>query len=220
MGAGAVNSPVSSIESGGDPGVGAVPGAGAAIGRAALRLSGWRLHGALPPIPRYVMIVAPHTSNWDFFLGLAAKAALGLRAQWLGKHTIFRGPLAWLLRALGGVPVNRSHPDGTVNAVLAAMRAAPTFVLALSPEGTRKRVDAWKTGFYRVAVAAGVPIVPVSFDWPSRIVRLGTPFHPTGNADADIRRLRALYRKEMARRPEYFADVHDQPTTPPPSTSS
>lgn len=213
-----MNSPGSSADGGVEAGFGTVPGAGVAIGRAALRLSGWRLEGALPPLPRFVMIVGPHTSNWDFFVGLAAKSALGLRAQWLGKHTIFRGPLAWLLRRLGGVPVDRSHPDGTVNAVLAAMQAAPTFVLALSPEGTRKRVETWKTGFHRVAVAAGVPIVPVFFDWSTRTVRLGVPFHPTGDAATDIPRLRALYRKDMARRPECFADVHDQPTVPPRST--
>ncbi len=195
----------------------AARGPGAAIGRAALRLAGWRIVGALPPLPRYVLIVAPHTSNLDFFVGLAAKFALGLRAQWRGKHTIFRGPAGWLLRALGGVPVNRAHPDGTVDAVLAQMRAAPAFVLALAPEGTRRRTGAWKTGFYRIAAAAGVPIVPVWFDWSTRTVGLGAVFHATGDASADIPRLRALYRKDMARRPEYFSDIRDDPTAGSPS---
>lgn len=184
-----------------------------ATGRAALWLSGWRITGALPEIPRYVMIVAPHTSNYDFFVGLAAKFALGLKAKWLGKHSLFVGPVGWLLRALGGIPVDRSRPDGTVEGVLAEMRAAPAFVLALSPEGTRKHIAHWKTGFYRIAVAAEVPVLPVSFDWSSRTINLMAPFLTTGDQGADVAHLRGLYRKEMARRPEYFADVHSLPGT-------
>jgi 1-acyl-sn-glycerol-3-phosphate acyltransferase len=168
------------------------------------------MEGALPLLPRYILIVAPHTSNWDFFVGLAAKFALGLRARWLGKHSLFRGPIGWLLRALGGIPVDRSRPDGVIEGVLAEMQDAPSFVLALAPEGTRKYIDHWKTGFYRIAVAARVPVVPVSFDWSTRIVGLTEPpFTVTGHASADIAHLRSLYRKEMARRPEYFADARD-----------
>ena len=114
-----------------------------AVGQAALWLSGWRITGRLPEVPRYVMIVAPHTSNYDFFVGLAAKFALGLQAKWLGKHSLFRGPVGWLLRALGGIPVDRARPDGTVEAVLAELQASPTFVLALSP---RERGSTSRTG--------------------------------------------------------------------------
>lgn len=192
-------------------------GVGVWVGRAALRVSGWRLTGALPPLARFVIIVAPHTSNWDFFVGLAAKFALGLRARWLGKHSIFVGPVGWLLRALGGIPVNRAHPDGTVDAVLQQVRSAPTFVLALSPEGTRRRVGNWKTGFYRIAVAASVPIVPVTFDWSDRTIGLGAPFQPTGNAAADVAHLQSLYRKSMARHPELYVDLHEQLAAPPPA---
>ncbi len=181
-----------------------------AIGQAWLWLSRWRITGGLPDIPRYVIIVAPHTSNHDFFVGLAAKFALGLKAKWLGKHSLFRGPVGWLLRALGGIPVDRARPDGTVEAVLAELQASPTFVLALSPEGTRKHTAHWKTGFYRIAVAAGIPVVPVSFDWSTRTIALLPPFRVTGDQAADIAHLRGLYRREMARRPEYFADVNVQ----------
>lgn len=178
-----------------------------AIGQAALWLSGWRITGRLPEVPRYVIIVAPHTSNYDFFVGLASKFALGLKAKWLGKHSLFRGPVGWLLRALGGIPVDRARPDGTVEAVLAELKASPTFVLALSPEGTRKHTAHWKTGFYRIAVAAEVPVAPVAFDWSTRTIALLPPFRVTGDQAADIAHLRGLYRREMARRPEYFADV-------------
>jgi 1-acyl-sn-glycerol-3-phosphate acyltransferase len=185
------------------------------VGRAALRLMGWRMVGALPPLSCYILVVAPHTSNWDFFVGLAAKFALGLRAQWLGKHTIFRGPIGWMLRAVGGIPVDRSRPDGVIEGVLEGMQGAPTFVLALAPEGTRKYIDHWKTGFYRIAVAAQVPVVPVTFDWSTRTIGLTEPpFTVTGDASADIAHLRSLYRKNMARRPEYFADVRDPPVIP------
>jgi 1-acyl-sn-glycerol-3-phosphate acyltransferase len=173
---------------------------------------GWRIVGALPLLPRYILIVAPHTSNWDFFVGLAAKFALGLRAQWLGKHSLFRGPVGWMLRALGGIPVDRSKPDGVIEGVLAGMRDAPTFVLALAPEGTRKYIGQWKTGFHRIAVAAAVPVVPVAFDWSTRTVDLTQPpFTVTDDAAGDIAHLRALYRREMARRPEYFAEARDLP---------
>jgi 1-acyl-sn-glycerol-3-phosphate acyltransferase len=182
------------------------------VGRVALRLMGWRIVGALPLLPRYILIVAPHTSNWDFFVGLAAKFALGLRAQWLGKHTLFRGPVGWMLRALGGIPVDRSKPDGVIEGVLAGMQGAPTFVLALAPEGTRKYIDHWKTGFHRIAVAAAVPVVPVAFDWSTRTIDLTRPpFTVTDDAAADIAYLRCLYRREMARRPEYFAEARDLP---------
>ena len=179
-----------------------------AVGQAALWLSGWRITGTLPDVPRYVLIVAPHTSNYDFFVGLAAKFALGLKAKWLGKHSLFRGPIGWLLRALGGIPVDRARPDGTVEAVLGQLQASPTFVLALSPEGTRKHIAHWKTGFYRIALAARVPVAPVSFDWSTRTIGLLPPFQVTGNQAADVAHLRGLYRREMARRPEHFADVH------------
>ncbi len=173
------------------------------------------MEGALPQLPRYILIVAPHTSNWDFFVGLAAKFALGLRGQWLGKHSIFCGPLGWVFRALGGIPVDRSRPEGVIDGVLDGVRRSPTFVLAIAPEGTRKYIDHWKSGFYRIAVAAEVPIVPVTFDWSTRTIGLTEPpFTPTGDAVADIAWLRSRYRKEMARRPEYFADVRDLPSAP------
>lgn len=180
-----------------------------ALGRVFLRLIGWRIDGSLPPDPRYVMIVAPHTSNWDFFVGLFAKWALGLKAAFLAKHTLFQGPVGWALRALGGIPVDRAHPEGMVESVVARARAHPGFVLAVTPEGTRKRSREWKTGFHRIALAVGIPIVPVAFDWSTRTVGLGAAYRPTADVAADVRALRLLYTKQMARHPEFFADVRD-----------
>lgn len=182
----------------------------AVVGRLALRVAGWKVAGTLPSVPKYVIIVAPHTSNWDFFVGLATKWSLGLDAAFLAKHTLFRGLLGWILRLLRGIPVDRAHPEGTVEAVVARANAERSFVLAVTPEGTRRRSRGWKTGFHRIALATGMPIVPVSFDWSTRTVGFGAPFHPTPDVAADVLALRMLFTGQMARRPELFSDVRDE----------
>lgn len=164
-----------------------------ALGRAYLRMAGWRAEGRWPEVPKCVAIVAPHTSNWDFFLGLGILFGLDLRVSWLGKHAIFRPPVAGLLRRLGGIPVDRRAAHGVVGACAEAFRAAPTLMLALSPEGTRKSGGAWKSGFYHIAVQAGVPIFPVSFDFPTHVIRFMDPFQPTGDLEGDLPRLMALF---------------------------
>ncbi len=175
-----------------------------ALGRLALRVTGWRFHGPLPPIPKFVLIVAPHTSNWDFPVGVMAMFALELDAHWLAKDSIFREPFGTILRGLGGRPVYRESREGLVADVSAMIRAERQFVLALAPEGTRKQVKGFKSGFYHIALAAGVPIVPVWFDYPRREVGIGTPFQPTGNAAGDIAQLQAIFTPEMARHPAQF----------------
>jgi len=177
-----------------------------AIGRTLLGLFGWRITGTFPPLPQFVLIVAPHTSNWDFFVGVLGMFATDLRAHWLGKHTIFRWPLSPLLRWLGGEPVDRSAPHGTVGAAIAHFRSHAHWVLALSPEGTRRRVAAWRTGFLRIATGAGVPIVPVWFDYRSRTIGIGAPVRPSGDELADLAQLRALFHKEMARHPVLYEE--------------
>lgn len=164
-----------------------------AVGRALLRLTGWRIEGGLPDLPRFVIIAAPHSSNWDFVLGIALVFALRLDVRFIGKAELFRGPLGALMRWLGGIPVDRKHPQGLVEQVAARFRAEDRLVVALAPEGTRKPVDRWKSGFYRIAHRAGVPIVPGVFDNAARTMRLLPPVMPTGNAEADMAKLRALY---------------------------
>jgi len=176
-----------------------------ALGATVLRLTGWRFENAFPEVPKCIAIVAPHTSNWDFPLGVAACFALDLRSHYLAKHTIFVGPLGWLLRWLGGIPVDRSAAGGRVESVAARIRSAEALCLGITPEGTRRRVPEWKTGFQRIARAAGVPIVPVWFDYGRRTIGFGAPFWPTDDVAADLRTLWAMYRPEMARHPEQFA---------------
>ena len=179
---------------------------GRLLARRLLALAGWRVAGALPACPRFVVIEAPHTSSWDFIFALLAMFATDLRVSWLGKYTIFRFPLGPLLRWLGGEPVNRSAAEHTVAIAVERFRVRPQWVLGLSPEGTRRRVDHWKSGFHRIAAGAGVPIVPVWIDYQAREIGIGAPFSPGPDEAADVAALRALFRKEMARHPERFAE--------------
>jgi 1-acyl-sn-glycerol-3-phosphate acyltransferase len=164
-----------------------------AIGRWAFALLGWRMEGALPDIPRLVLIAAPHTSNWDFIVGIAAKLGLGLRVLWLGKDSLFRPPLGALMRRLGGIPVDRSASRDVVAGIVREFEQRERFVLALAPEGTRKKVERWRTGFYHIAHGARVPIVTVGLNWGRRAIEIGRPFHTTGDVDADIAALRASF---------------------------
>ena len=157
-----------------------------AVGRACLRLAGWRIEGTFPAVPKYVLIVAPHTSNWDFALGVAVVFAVELRVSWLGKHSMFFFPFKRCLRWLGGIPINRSASHGVVGECVRAFAAAPALMLALTPEGTRKGVSQWKSGFYLIAWRAGVPILPVGFDYREHVVRLMPLFQPSGNLEQDL----------------------------------
>jgi 1-acyl-sn-glycerol-3-phosphate acyltransferase len=177
------------------------------VARLLLGLAGWRVEGELPACPKFVVIVAPHTSNWDFFLGILGMFVTGVRASWLGKHTIFRFPLTPVLRWLGGEPIDRSAAHGTVGIAIEHFRTRQQWVLGLSPEGTRRRVDRWKTGFYRIAVGAGVPIVPVTMDYRRRVLGIGSPVTPGPNEAVEVAKLHALFRKEMAKSPEKFAEA-------------
>jgi 1-acyl-sn-glycerol-3-phosphate acyltransferase len=164
-----------------------------AIGRTYLLGGGWRIEGAFPIESKLVAIVAPHTSNWDFPLGVAVVFALELRASWLGKHTLFNTPLKRFFRWLGGIPVNRSASHGVVGDCVQAFAAAPALLLALAPEGTRKGVSRWKSGFHAIAVGAGVPILPVAFDYRERIIHLLPLYRPSGNLDQDLPQIQALF---------------------------
>jgi 1-acyl-sn-glycerol-3-phosphate acyltransferase len=168
-------------------------------------LNGWRIEGAFPDVARAVLIVAPHTSNWDFLTGVWVKLALRLRVSFVGKHTLFWWPLGAVMRWLGGIPVDRQAAAGFVDEAARALREAERLILVIAPEGTRRRAEKWKSGFYRIAETAGVPIVLVAFDYPRRAVRLGPLFTPTGDYETDLPAIRSHYRADMALRPENYA---------------
>lgn len=177
----------------------------AAIGRLSMRASGWRFEGSVPDVRKMVLIVAPHTSNWDFPVGLQAKLALRLGCTFIGKHTLFRWPLGVLMRWLGGIPVDRKAAAGFASEVARVMREADRMTVALAPEGTRKLVPQWKSGFYRIAVEAGAPILPVGFDYSRKVVFFAPLFHPTGDYATDLAELRSYYRPEMGQKPANYA---------------
>jgi 1-acyl-sn-glycerol-3-phosphate acyltransferase len=176
----------------------------AALGRFMMGLRGWRVEGAIPDVPRMVMIVAPHTSNWDFLTGLWVKLGMRMGARFIGKHTLFRGPMGVFMRWLGGVPVDRSAAAGFAEETVRVLKEAERMTLVVAPEGTRKRTERWKSGFYRIAVAAGVPIVLAGFDYPRRVVFFGPTFWPTGDYEKDLRELQSHYRADMALKPENY----------------
>jgi len=177
----------------------------AALARFLMRISGWRFEGEIPDVRKMVLIVAPHTSNWDFPVGLMAKVALRLGGTFIGKHTLFRWPFGAFMRALGGIPVDRQAATGFASEVARAMREADQMTVVLAPEGTRRRIPQFKSGFYRIAIEAGAPILPAGFDYSRKVVFFAPLFHPTGDYDKDLQQLRCHYRPEMAKKPENYA---------------
>lgn len=169
------------------------------LGRSILRLGGWRMVGEFPDEPRVVLIAAPHSSNWDGIWGFAAKLGMGLDIKILGKRELFWWPLAPLLRALGVIAVDRSRSAGVVEQVAEMIRGSERFWFGLAPEGTRRRVEHWKSGFLKVARAADVPVVPVYFHYPDRVIGVGAPFR-VGDDDAlEMARVREWYRPWQGR---------------------
>lgn len=176
-----------------------------ALGRAVLRAFGWRLEVRLPDVPKLVVIAAPHTSNWDFVFALAAILALRVRVHWFGKHTLFRWPFRRILTALGGIAIDRSAAIGVVRQTTQQFAAHERLLIGLAPEGTRSLAPHWKSGFYQIALAAGVPIVPAYLDYRTRTIGLGPTLHPSGDYAADLETLQSFYRGVTARHPQNFA---------------
>ncbi|WP_369795964.1 1-acyl-sn-glycerol-3-phosphate acyltransferase [Deinococcus sp. RL] len=159
----------------------------------ALRLTGWTPVLAPPPGPKFVAAVAPHTSNADFWPGIAWRWATRTPAHWVAKRELFRPPLGWLLRAWGGLPVDRRRTGGNfVDGVVEVIRREAEIMVAVAPEGTRSRTEGWKTGFYYMALKAGVPIGVTVLDWGRKRVGVVAYVTPTGDIDADFRQMAAL----------------------------
>ncbi|MGC4001578.1 MAG: 1-acyl-sn-glycerol-3-phosphate acyltransferase [Anaeromyxobacter sp.] len=187
-----------------------MPGTPSLLQRAcagALRLLGWKWRVDWPQVPRCVVIVYPHTSNWDFAIGYLVKAASGVPIQFIGKHTLFRWPLGPVLRWMGGIPVDRSAPSGFIPAMQAELLRRPWAWVVLAPEGTRSRLDHWKSGFHRLAVGAGVPLGLAFIDWKEKEVGLTAYVDLSGDPERDLEVLRAFYAGKAGRRPELASDI-------------
>ncbi len=163
------------------------------VARLLFWLAGWRIEGEFPPHAKMVAIVAPHTSNWDFIIGFIAVFALGLQARFLGKHTLFNPWLGWLMRWLGGTPVNRDAPHGVVPQAVEAIEKSSSMFLAITPAGTRSSTRPWKSGFYHIAHDARVPILPIAFDGEHRAIRVFAPVTTSGDYEQDLPRLQAPF---------------------------
>ena len=161
--------------------------------RVIVRLAGWRIRGDFPDCARLVLIAAPHSSWWDGVWGLLMKAGIGLDVHFMAKRELFRGPLGWLLRRMGGIPIDRSATMGVVEQMVERFDAADTLWLGIAPEGTRRHVAKWKSGFWHIAHRAGVPVLPVAFHYPDKTLHLGPLLDLGEDADADVDRLRAFY---------------------------
>lgn len=164
---------------------------------------GWRMEGDLPKIKKCVIIVAPHTHWKDFIVGILVREIIEMQINFIGKKELFKPPLGWLLRKMGGAPVNRGSKSNTVDSIVEIFNQRDVFRLALSPEGTRKKVSTWKTGFYYVAKKAGVPVVPVSFDFSKKRVTIFQPFEVTEDKEQDVITLRKLFDGVKGKIPEY-----------------
>ncbi|GAB4455991.1 MAG: lysophospholipid acyltransferase family protein [Anaerolineales bacterium] len=152
-----------------------------------MRLAGWRVDGKLPDLPKFILIGAPHTSNWDFLLFLGVAFTLRADVRFMGKAELFRSPLGWFFRYCGGYPVDRKKATGLVEQMVNAINAADQFILTITPEGTRSYVTDWKRGFYHIAKGAGIPIVFAAVDGRRKVVRIDPqPFSPTGDIEADM----------------------------------
>jgi 1-acyl-sn-glycerol-3-phosphate acyltransferase len=166
---------------------------GARLARWALGAAGWRLEGRAPAHSHCIIIGAPHTTNWDLAIALLTGAGLGFRLRWLGKDSVFWEPLGTLMRWVGGIPVDRSNRTGLVQSLVKRMKSEQEFMLCIAPEGTRKYTGHWKSGFYRIALAADIPIVLGYCSYDRKVVGLGPSIRLTGDVDADMAVIAAFY---------------------------
>ena len=158
-----------------------------------LKITGWRTHGRLPATPKFVIVGAPHTSNWDLPYGLFIIFVLRGKIYWLGKESLFRRPFKGFFKWLGGIPIDRSKSKNVVAQSIQQFNQNKTMILTIAPEGTRSRVKKWKTGFYHIAKGANVPIVLGFLDYRRKTGGIGPVIYPTGNIDADMETIRAFY---------------------------
>jgi 1-acyl-sn-glycerol-3-phosphate acyltransferase len=174
------------------------------FGRACYRAIGWKLEGKIADAERVMVVAAPHTSNWDFVFGILVILGINARVRWLGKHTIFKFGVTWFFRWLGGIPVNREQPDEVMGYVDAAVEKDNGLILVMAPEGTRKKVTKWKTGFLRIAKKNKCVIQLGALDFANRRIVLGDVFEPTGDNEADIAAIIEYYSQFTGRHPDQF----------------
>lgn len=161
-----------------------------------------------PNESKFVIVAAPHTSNWDFVVGLAASFVYRFKAHFIGKHTLFKGPLGAFMRSVGGIAINRSETTGFVDTIVQEFAERDQFVLAITPEGTRKKVNRWRTGFYHIASLSEVPIALAYLDYANKEVGFGPTIMPTGDIESDMKVILGFYKTIGAKYPDQVAEYH------------
>ncbi len=166
---------------------------------------GWKLVNDFPKdIKKYVVIAAPHTSWQDFPIGILARNTSGVRINFIGKDSLFKGPFGFIFKSLGGTPVDRTKNNNLVDAIVDVFKERDEFILALSPEGTRKKVEKWKTGFYYIAKGANVPVVMATLDFGKKEVKISEPYYTTDDKEKDFEYFTSFYKDVLGKKPELF----------------
>jgi 1-acyl-sn-glycerol-3-phosphate acyltransferase len=168
---------------------------------------GWQPEGSRPAARRFVLIAAPHTSNWDLALLLLLGQVYGVRVSWMGKHTLFRGPMGWLMRLVGGVPVRRNRSNDLVSQMAAVLDASDRIALTVPAEGTRDYTSHWKSGFYHIARKADVPVVLGFLDYSRKQGGFGPEIILTGNVREDMDEIRSFYADKHGRYPDKEGEI-------------
>ena len=174
------------------------------LARTALRILGWEVSGNIPDEERIVVVAAPHTSNWDFILGMLTILALNVNLKWIGKSSIFKPGFKWLFKWLGGIPVDRNNPSSLMEDVKDIVAREKGLIIGMAPEGSRKKVTRWKTGFLRIAELTQAKILFFAIDAPSKCILIGDIFKPTGNVEEDLKFVKNYFMAFKGINPDQF----------------
>lgn len=172
------------------------------LGRKVLKTLGWKITGTFPELPQFVIAVAPHTSNWDFVIGIAFKLALNLRLKFMGKKAIFIWPFKGVLESLGGIAIDRNAKHGVVEQMVQQFQQQQQLILAIAPEGTRKKTSHWKSGFLQIAHQANIPVVPVSFDFEKKEIQVYGPISISNDIPAELVKFKQCFIGVCAKNPQ------------------
>lgn len=181
------------------------------VARSVLDAFGWEVEGRAPDEPKYVLLAAPHTSNWDFVFTLGVGWVLGIEPTLAGKHTLTEGPFGWFFKRMGVVPIDRRKAQDQVQQLVEMFNQRERMVLIIAPEGTRSSAGYWRSGFYWVARGAKVPIALGYLDYARRRGGISEPFHPGDDPEADVERIRAFYSRVTAKHPHLFTNIRFRP---------
>lgn len=177
------------------------------IARAILRIMGWQTHVIPPRTSRYLLIGAPHTSNWDLLFMMLLMASEQIPIRWMGKDTLFKGPLGIFMRSIGGIPVNRRKRTRLVDQIAEIFDEHEDMIIGIAPEGTRSKTNHWRSGFYYIALKANVPIVMAYMDFSSKLCGLGPSFMPSGDIHADFEIIREFYSGMTGKNPKLQGEI-------------